>query len=100
MTRILPAVDKQLSNDQAGFRSGRSYCGQVLNLTQFIEDSFENKLKTGAVFVDLMAAYDTVNNKALLLKVTNAVKNFTVVRILKSDLLALAAASIKLFLSS
>ncbi len=59
MTRISPAVDEQLSHDQAGFRSGRSCCGQVMNLTQFIEDGFENKLKTGAVFVDLTATYDS-----------------------------------------
>jgi len=79
MTRISPIVDKQLSCDQAGFRPGRSCCGQVLNLTQFIEDGFENQLKTGAVLVDLTAAYDTVNHKALLFKVAKVVKNATVV---------------------
>ncbi|KAK3887092.1 hypothetical protein Pcinc_008779 [Petrolisthes cinctipes] len=68
MTRISPIVDDQLSCDQAGFRPGRSCCGQVLNLTQFIEDGYENQLKTGAVFVDLTAAYDTVNHKVLLFK--------------------------------
>nr|XP_027212669.1 uncharacterized protein LOC113805821 [Penaeus vannamei] len=60
--------DEQLSCDQAGFRPGRSCCGQVLNLTQFI-DGFGNQLKTGAVLVDLTSAYDTVNHKALLFKV-------------------------------
>ncbi len=77
MTRISPAVDEQPSHDQAGFRPGRSCCGQVLNLIQFIEDGYENKLKTGAVFVDLTAAYDTVNHRALLLKVAKAVKNYS-----------------------
>ncbi len=83
MTRISPTVDEQLSHDQAGFRHGGSYCGQILNITQFIEDGFEYKLKTGAVFVDLTAAYDTVNHRALLLKVVKAVKNSTAVRIIE-----------------
>ncbi|NEO82313.1 reverse transcriptase domain-containing protein [Moorena sp. SIO4G3] len=84
MARISPTVDEQLSPDQAGFRPGRSCCGQVLNLTQFIEDGYENKLITGAVFVDLTAAYDTVNHRALLLKVAQTVKNTSVVRIIES----------------
>ena len=86
MTRISPTVDEQLSPDQAGFRPGRSCCGQVLNLTQHIEDGFEKKLKTGAVFVDLTAAYDTVNHRGLLLKLAQTVKNNTVVRIIQSVL--------------
>ena len=65
-SRIQPTVDEQLSPDQAGFRPGRSCCGQVLNLKQYIEDGFEKKLITGGVFVDLTAAYDTVNHRALL----------------------------------
>ncbi len=36
------------------------------------------------MFVDLTAAYDTVNHRALLLKVAKAVKNSTVVRITES----------------
>ncbi len=84
MIRILTIVDDQLSHDQAGFRPGRSSCGQVLNLTQYIEDGFEKELKTGAVFVDLIAAYDTVNHRALLFKVAKLVKNSTVVRVIES----------------
>ena len=84
MGRIQPTVDDQLSPDQAGFRPGRSCCGQVLNLTQYIEDGFENKLITGTVFVDLTAAYDTVNHRALLLKVSKIVRNTTIVQIIES----------------
>ena len=83
MTRISPTVNEQLSSDQAVFRPGKSCCGQVLNLTQFTEDGFENKLITGAVFVDLTAAHDTVNHRALLLKVAQTVKNIFVVRIIE-----------------
>ncbi|CAH1242641.1 Hypp6921 [Branchiostoma lanceolatum] len=84
MARIKPTVEKHLTPDQCGFREGRSCCGQVLNLTQFIEDGFEAGMVTGAVFVDLTAAYDTVNHRALLTKVASMTKNVRVVRIIKS----------------
>ena len=46
--------------EQAGFRQGRSTCDQVLALTTFIENGFQRKQKTGVIFLDLTAAYDTV----------------------------------------
>ena len=55
--------------EQACFRPGRSTTGQLLKLTQHIEDGFQTKKITGAVFVDLTAAYDTVNHRLLLQKV-------------------------------
>ncbi len=36
------------------------------------------------MFVDLTATYDTVNHRALLLKIAKAVKNSSVVRIIES----------------
>ena len=39
---------------------GRSTCDQVAALTTFIKNGFQQNLKTGAVFLDLTAAYDTV----------------------------------------
>ena len=84
MARIQPIVEEELTRDQAGFRPGRSTCGQLLNLTQYIEDGYEEKNITGTVFVDLTAAYDTVNHRILLLKVARMVKNKTIVNIIKS----------------
>ncbi|KAK3880999.1 hypothetical protein Pcinc_014548 [Petrolisthes cinctipes] len=84
LARILPPVEEHLSVDQAGFRPGCSCCSQVLNLTQYIEDGFENKQITGTVFVDLTAAYDTVNHRALIFKVAQIVQNSTMVRIIES----------------
>ena len=75
LARISPNVEEHLSPDQAGFRPGRSCCGQLINLTQFIEDGFENKQITGAVFMDLTAAYDTVNHRKLLVKVAQVLRN-------------------------
>ena len=73
--RMSQHVDDQLIPDQAGFRPGRSCCGQVLNLTQHIEDGFEKKLITGAVFVDLSAAYGTVNHRALIHKLSQLIQS-------------------------
>ena len=84
LNRISNTVDNLLTPDQAGFRPGRSCCGQVLNLTQYIEDGFEQRQITGAVFVDLTAAYDTVNHRGLLLKLSKTLKNKTIVDIIRS----------------
>jgi hypothetical protein len=45
---------------QAGFRKNRSCTEKVLALTSHIEAGFKRQLKTGMVFIDLIAAYDTV----------------------------------------
>ena len=85
MARISPTVEDQVSVDQsAGFRAGRSCAGQVLNLTQYIEDGYETRNITGAVFIDLTAAYDTINHRALLLKVGQMIKNTKIVHIIES----------------
>ena len=42
---------------------------EPLNLTEHIEYGYEKRLITGVVFVDLSAAYDTVNHRRLLIKV-------------------------------
>ena len=55
LNRIGPVVDKLLILEQAGFRPGKSTTSQVLNLTQHIEDGFEEGKVTGCVFVDLSA---------------------------------------------
>ena len=66
LNRVGLVVDKLLIPEQAGFRPGKSTISQVLNLTQFIEDGFEEGEVTGIVLVDLAAAYDTVNHRRIL----------------------------------
>ena len=39
-----------------------------MNLTQYIEDGYQKELITGAAFVDLSAAYDTVQHRLLMKK--------------------------------
>ena len=50
-------------------RPGKSCTSQLLNLTEHNEDGYEKRLITGAFFVDLSAAYYTVNHRRLLSKV-------------------------------
>ena len=65
LQRISPLVEQTLSPDQAGFRKSRSTCDQVAALTTYIENGFQENLKTGAVFLDLTAVYDSLAYWAL-----------------------------------
>ena len=67
--RLTPDVEPNIIPQQAGFCKGKLTTGQLLNLTKHIEDGFERRMVTGAVFVDLSAAYDTVNYRILITKI-------------------------------
>ena len=49
-----------------------STCDQVAVLTTFIKNGFQQNLKTGADFLDLTAAYDTVWHTGLLYKLSKS----------------------------
>ena len=72
LNRISPIVEEVLAVEQAGFRPGRSCCDQVSALTTFIENGYQRNLKTGAVFLNLSAAYDTVWHTGLLVKLSRS----------------------------
>lgn len=55
-------------------------------LTQYIEDGFEKSNIKTAAFVDLSAAYDTVNHRILMKKVYDIIKDFGFVELLRSIL--------------
>lgn len=65
LNRINDVVDKSLISYQTSFIVGKLCTGQILNLTQNIENEYEKKLVTGAVFIDLSAAYDTIYHRIL-----------------------------------
>ena len=67
--RLTPVAEPKIIPQQAGFCEGKSTTGQLLNLMQHIEDGFKKRLVMGAVFVDLSAAYDTVNHRILMTKI-------------------------------
>jgi len=82
LTRLLPVLDPHIPMDQAGFRTQRDTTEQVLALTSYIESGFERKLKTGAILVDLSAAYDTVWHTGLMYKLSKLVKCQTTLKLL------------------
>ena len=84
LNRIQPLIEDQLISEQAGFLPGKSCTGQLMNLTQHIENEFEKILITGAVFVDLSAAYNTANHRLLLSKILNITKNFRFTELMQS----------------
>ena len=84
LNRLSINIDKQLLPEQAGFRPGKNCTGQVLNLTQFIENGFQSNLKTGAVFVDLSSAYDTVNHNRLIWKLYQVTNDYNLIEIIRT----------------
>ena len=84
LTRLAPIFESVMPPEQAGFRKKRNACDQVLALTSYIESEFQKKLKTGAVLIDLSAAYDTVWQAGLKMKLSKAVKCRTTIRLITS----------------
>ena len=74
LNRIAPTIEQRLIKEQAGFSSGKSCTSQLLNLTQHIEDGYEEGMITGTAFVDPSAAYDTVNHRLLIQKLYNTTR--------------------------
>ena len=77
LDRIAPIVKWHLINDQSGFRSGKPCTIQPLNFTQNIEDGYQKGMITGATFVDLSAAYETVNHIIIMQKLCNTTHDNT-----------------------
>ena len=84
LNRIAPAIEQHLIKEQAGFRSGKSCTSQLLNLTQHIEDGYEEGMITGTAFVDLSAAYDTVNHRFLIQKLYNTTLDSQLCRVIQN----------------
>ena len=71
-----------LIKEQAGFLHGKSCTSQLLNLTQHIEDGYQRGIISGAAFVDLSAAYDTVNHMIRIQKLYNITQDSQLCRVL------------------
>ena len=84
LNRIAPAIEQHLLKEQVGFRSEKSCTSQLLNLTQHIEDGYEEGMITGTAFVDLSAAYDTVNYKLLIQKLYNTTLDSQLCRVIQN----------------
>lgn len=74
LARLQPIVEKSLPLEQAGFRQNRNCCDQVLAITTHVENGFQQKAKSGALFLDLSSAYDTVWTRGLFLKIAKIIR--------------------------
>jgi hypothetical protein len=67
LQRIQALIEDVTPINQAGFRQHRSCNEHVMALTTHIVAGFQYQLKTGSVFVDLTATYDTVWREGLII---------------------------------
>ena len=86
LNRVSPLIEQHLIKEQAGFRPGKSCTSQLLNLTQHIKDGYQRGMITGAAFVDLSAAYDTVNHRILVQKLYNTTQDSQLCRVFQNML--------------
>lgn len=78
---LLGRLERTLPKEQAGFGNGRNCREQVLALTKHVENGLQENLKSGVVFLDLSAAYDTVWKRGFLLKLAKILKCRTTLRL-------------------
>ncbi|XP_055919580.1 uncharacterized protein LOC129951457 [Eupeodes corollae] len=62
-----------LGESQAGFRKNYSTIDQIYSLTSIADIFIKDKKKLYAFFIDFKAAFDTIDRKALMLKLTTKV---------------------------
>ena len=62
------------------FRPGKSCTSQLLNLTQYIKDGYQENMITGTAFVDLSAAYHIVNHRLLIQKLFKILQDSTLLQ--------------------
>ena len=78
LNRIAPTIEEHLIKEQAGFRPGKSCTSQLLKMA--------TRKITGTAFVDLSAAYDTVNHRLLIQKLYNTTQNSKHYRVIQNSL--------------
>ncbi|KAL4092463.1 hypothetical protein QTP88_026964 [Uroleucon formosanum] len=81
LNRIINKLESIMPKEQAGFLRGRSCSEQVLAITTHVENGFQQKLKSGAVFLDLSSAYDSVWKNGLLFKLAKVINCKTLLRL-------------------
>ena len=74
LTRLAYIFGSVIPPEQAGFRKKRNTCDKVLALTSYIDSGL----------IDLCAAYDTVWQAGLMMKLSKAIKCRTTIRLIAS----------------
>ena len=77
---INPLVERHLRHAQAGFRKNRSTTDQATRLVHNIESAFQRDEKYGLILIDLTAAYNTVWQRGLYLKLLRILSDVNLVR--------------------
>ena len=85
LNRVSPLLEQHLIKEQASFRPGTSCTSKLLNLTQHIKDGYQRH-DYRAAFVDLSAAYDTVNHRILIQKIYNTTQDNHLCRVFQNML--------------
>ena len=85
LTRLALIFESVIPPEQAWFRKKRNTCDQVLALKPYIESGFQKKLNAGAVLIDLSAAYDTVWQAGVMMKLPKSIKFRTTIRLIASQ---------------
>ena len=65
LNRLKPQVEEIITEEQAGFRAGRSTTGQIFNLRIFYEKYLQHQQDLYHVFIDFKKAFDRVWHAAL-----------------------------------
>ena len=63
LNRKAPTIEQHLIKEHAGYRPGMSCTIDVLNINWYIVDGYQKSMINGMAFVDMSAAYDTVNHR-------------------------------------
>ena len=82
--RIAPTIEHHLIKEQTGFRAGKSYTSQLLNVTKYFDDGYQESMITRTVFVDLSVACDTVNHRLLFQKLFNTMQDSSLCRVIQN----------------
>jgi len=65
LERLKTSVDKQMRDEQAGFRTGRSCTDQIACLRMIVEQSIEWQSTTYMNFIDFRKAFDMIERSTI-----------------------------------
>jgi hypothetical protein len=88
LTRLVKVTDENstIPDEQFGFRPKHSTVDQLINVTEFIAKGFGQNQSTGAIFLDVAKAFDTVWHDGLVYKLHAAGVPLAMVRLSNSFL--------------
>jgi hypothetical protein len=88
LTRLVRATNENhvLPDEQFGFRPKHSTADQLIHVTEFISQGINQNESTGAIFLDVAKAFDTVWHDGLVYKLHTAGVSLAMVKLLNSFL--------------